>query len=222
MRNKVCFMLLLALTCTGAYSQKDPEARKILDKVSAQSLADYPIQVSFEYIYEDLMEKQTTTRTGTLIIEDNKFRLSMGETVVYSDGITVWNHLTSANEVYISDAEDGGATDDFFISDPSDLFTFYQEGFKYRLKGEIDYMGQSYKEIDIFPEDLDKNYHTVKILVNKKNNKIYSAEAYGKAGANHKVILTDYKKKVRTDDKTFAFDPADHPALLNQEKSQCR
>ncbi len=197
----------------GAYSQKDPEARKILDKVSARSRADYPIQVSFEYIYEDLMDKRTTTQTGTLIIEKSKFRLSVGEAVVYCDGITVWNHLTSAQEVYISDAEDGGATNDFFITDPSELFTFYQEGFKYRITGEFDLNGQTYTEIDIFPEDLDKNYHTVKLLVNKKNNNIYSAQAYGKQGVNHTVILTDYKKKVITEGKTFVFDPAEHPGL---------
>lgn len=197
----------------GAYSQKDPEARKILDKVSARSRADYPIQVSFEYIYEDLMDKQSTTQTGTLIIEEKKFRLSVGEAVVYSDGITVWNHLTSAQEVYISDAEDGGATNDFFITDPSELFTFYQEGFKYKLTGELDHNGQTYTEIDIFPENLDKNYHTVKLLVNKKNYNIYSAQAYGKQGVNHTVILTDYKKKINTNSKTFVFDPAEHPGL---------
>ena len=211
--NKLIFIILLVLTCMGAYSQKDPEARKILDKVSARSRADYPIQVSFEYIYEDLMDKQTTTQTGTLIIEEKKFRLSVGEAVVYSDGITVWNHLTSAQEVYISDAEDGGATNDFFITDPSELFTFYQEGFKYKLTGELDHNGQTYTEIDIFPEDLDKNYHTVKLLVNKKNYNIYSAQAYGKQGVNHTVILTDYKKKINTNGKTFVFDPAEHPGL---------
>jgi outer membrane lipoprotein carrier protein len=211
--NKLIFIILLVLTCMGAYSQKDPEARKILDKVSARSRADYPIQVSFEYIYEDLMDKQSTTQTGTLIIEEKKFRLSVGEAVVYSDGITVWNHLTSAQEVYISDAEDGGATNDFFITDPSELFTFYQEGFKYKLTGELDHNGQTYTEIDIFPENLDKNYHTVKLLVNKKNYNIYSAQAYGKQGVNHTVILTDYKKKINTNSKTFVFDPAEHPGL---------
>ncbi len=211
--KQLIYILLLVFAFSGAYSQKDPQARKILDKVSTQSQAEYPIQVSFEYIYEDMMDKQTSTRSGTLIIAEQKFRLTIGESVVYSDGITVWNHLTSTNEVYISDAEEGGATDEFFISDPSDLFTFYQEGFKYKLSGELEYDGQTYTEINIFPEDLDKNYHTVKLLINKKNNEIFSAQAYGKHGVNHTVMLTGYKKKVSTNDKTFVFDPEDHPEV---------
>ncbi|MFC2112307.1 outer membrane lipoprotein carrier protein LolA [Bacteroidota bacterium] len=206
-------ILLMVFAFQGSYSQKDPQARKILDKVSTQSQAEYPIQVSFEYIYEDLMDKQTSTQSGTLIIAEQKFRLNVGESEVYSNGITVWNYLTSANEVYVSDAEEGNASDEFFISDPSDLFTFYQEGFKYRLKGEIEYNEQTYFEIDIFPENLEKNYHTVKLLISKKDHRIYSAQAYGKQGVNHTVILTGYQKKVSTDTNTFVFDPAEHPGV---------
>jgi outer membrane lipoprotein carrier protein len=206
-------ILLLILAFGPLHAQKDPEAKKILDRVSAQSQADFPIRVSFEYIFEDLMEKQTTTQEGTLILDKKKFRLTVGESEVYCDGTTVWNHLASANEVYISDAEQEDESDEFFISNPTDLFTFYQEGFKYRLTGEIEYMGKTYFEIDIFPEDLDKNYHTVKLLINKKDYRIYSAEAFGKQGANHTVILTDYQRKAATDDKTFVFNPADYPGV---------
>jgi outer membrane lipoprotein-sorting protein len=212
-KSMMRFILILGLVFAfqGLYSQKDPQAKSILDKVSSGARGDFPLLVSFEYIYEDLMEKQTTTREGNLILDGNKFRLSLGESVVYCDGQTVWNHIISANEVYISDADEENASEDFFISNPSDLFTFYQEGFKYRLKGEIEHNSRVYNEIDIFPEDLDKNYHTVKLLVDKKNLQLYSARAYGKGGVNHMVILTDYKAGVKTDDKTFFFDEAEHP-----------
>ncbi len=211
--TKLVSIIILAFAFQGSFSQKDPEAKKILDKVSAQSQADYPIEVSFEYIFEDLMAQETSTHRGSLLLDEEKFRLSVGESVIYSDGITVWNHLVSANEVYISDAEEGSDTDEFFISNPSDLFTFYQEGFKYRLTGEIEYQGQTLLEIDIFPEDLDKNYHTVKLLINKKDQRIYSAEAFGKHGANHTVILKDYRSRVKTNDKTFVFDTEANPGV---------
>jgi hypothetical protein len=196
-----------------SHAQKDPEAKKILDRVSARSLAEYPIRVSFEYIYEDLMVKETSTRKGTLVIEENKFRLSIGESTVYCDGITVWNHNLQANEVYVSDAEEEASMDEFFISSPNDLFTFYQEGFKYRKTGEVDYQGNTYYEIDIFPEDLGKNYHTIKLLIDRKDDRIYSAEAFGKNAENHTVILTGYSANISTDEKTFVFDPADHPGV---------
>jgi outer membrane lipoprotein-sorting protein len=209
------FTLILGLVFAfqGLYSQKDPQAKSILDKVSSGARGDFPLRVSFEYIYEDLMEKQTTTREGNLILDGNRFRLSLGESVVYCDGQTVWNHLISANEVYISDAEEENASEDFFISNPSDLFTFYQEGFKYRLKGELKVMGKDLYEIDIYPEDLEKNYHTVKLLIGKKNLQIVSAQAFGKGGANHTVILTNYRRKAKTETDSFVFDPEKHPGI---------
>ena len=51
-----------------------------------------------------------------------------------------------AGEVYLSDAEDSQADDGFFISNPGEFFTFYQDGFKYQLKGEIEYDDQKYYE----------------------------------------------------------------------------
>jgi len=211
--QKILYIFILLFVFSGVHSQKDPEAKKILDRLSVQSQSDYPLQVSFDYIYEDLMDKQTSTQSGTLIIEEKKFKLSVGESIVYCDGQTLWNYLPSANEVYVSDADEGGSTDEFFISDPSDLFTFYQEGFKYRLTDEVQFKGQTFFEIDIFPEDLDKNYHTVKLIINKKDHRIYSAEAYGKQGANHTVILTDYRKNISTDVNTFSFDPSGHAGI---------
>jgi outer membrane lipoprotein-sorting protein len=213
MQRSFLIFLAAVLISQGISAQKDPEARKILDRVSSRTQADYPVQVSFEYRYRDLVEKQTGTQKGTLILEEDKYRLSIGESLVYCDGTTVWNYLSSANEVYISDAGGGEQADDFFISDPSDLFTFYQEGFKYRLSGELEYEGRVYSEVSIYPEDLDKDYHTVKLLVHEKDNRIYSAEAYGKHGMNHTVILTDYRRKVHTDEKTFVFDPAEYPGV---------
>ncbi len=206
-------ILIILLAFRPVYAQKDPEAKKILDRVSARSQADFPIRISFEYIFEDLMDKQTITQTGTLILDQKKFRLTVGESEVYCDGKTVWNYLASANEVYISDAEEENPSDEFFISNPSDLFTFYQEGFKYRLKGEIEYLGRTYLEIDIYPEDLNKNYHTVKLLIQKSDDRIYSAEAFGKQGANHTVILTEYQGKTEVDEQTFVFDATDHPGV---------
>jgi hypothetical protein len=118
-----------------------------------------------------------------------------------------------AGEVYLSDAEDSQADDDFFISNPGEFFTFYQDGFKYQLKGEIEYGGQKYYEIDLYPADLNRNYHTIKLLISASDFGLYSAEALGKNGVNHTVIILEYMRKVKTDENTFVFKPGDHPDI---------
>jgi outer membrane lipoprotein-sorting protein len=192
---------------------QDPAARKILDKLASQAQADYPVKVSFDYTYESLPENQHNTESGTLVLQQDKFRLSVGKTDVFCDGKTVWNHMESVNEVYISDPEENNADDEFFLSNPSDLFTFYQEGFKYRLTRELSYEGNDCYEIDLFPNDLNKSYHTIKLLISKKDHRLLSAQALGKQGDNHTVMLKNYQKKVSVTESTFVFNTSSHPGV---------
>ena len=192
---------------------QDPAARKILDKLASQAQADYPVKVSFDYTYESLPENQHNTESGTLVLQQDKFRLSFGESDVFCDGKTVWNHMESVNEVYISDPEENNADDEFFLSNPSDLFTFYQEGFKYRLTRELSYEGNDCYEIDLFPNDLNKSYHTIKLLISKKDHRLLSAQALGKQGDNHTVMLKNYQKKVSVTESTFVFNTSSHPGV---------
>ena len=192
---------------------QDPAARKILDELASQAQADYPVKVSFDYTYESLPENQHNTESGTLVLQQDKFRLSIGESDVFCDGKTVWNHMESVNEVYISDPEENNADDEFFLSNPSDLFTFYQEGFKYRLTRELSYEGNDCYEIDLFPNDLNKSYHTIKLLISKKDHRLLSAQALGKQGDNHTVMLKNYQKKVSVTESTFVFNTSSHPGV---------
>jgi outer membrane lipoprotein carrier protein len=192
---------------------QDPAARKILERLSNQARSDYPVKVSFDYIYEFLPENQKTTESGTLVLQEDKFRLTVGESEVFCDGKTMWNHMESVNEVYISDPEDNNADDEFFLANPSELFTLYKEDFKYRLTRELTYEGKEYYEIDLFPSDLNKSYHTIKLLISKKDNRLFSAQALGKQGDNHSVVLRDYQKKVSVTEGTFVFDLSLNPGV---------
>ena len=212
---KCLYISLALLICVSvnAQLQQDPEARKILDRLSAKAQGDYPLQISFEYVYESLIDKETHNERGSLILNKDQFRLRFGEADVFCDGTTVWNHLTMAGEVYLSDAEDARAEDEFFISNPGDFYSFYQEGFNYQLKGEIENQNQQYYEIDLYPIDLNRSYHTIKLLISSDDISLYSAKALGKHGVNHTVIVREYTRKVKTDENTFVFGPDKHPGI---------
>ena len=204
---------LLPAQQSPAMAGQDPAARKVLDRVADKARSDYPVKVSFEYTFESLPENLQNTERGTLTLKQDKFRLSFGESEVFCNGETMWNHMESVNEVYISDAEENSTDDEFFFSNPSELFTFYKEDFKYRLTREVSYEGKDYYEIDLFPNDLNKSYHTIKLLISKRDSRLYSAQAMGKQGDNHTVVLKDYQKKVAVSEDFFVFDPDSHPGL---------
>ena len=213
MNKKLYIPLLLFVSLSvSAQLQQDPEAGKILDRFSSMALGDYPLQIGFDYVYESLIDKETHIETGSLILNKDQFRLRFGESDVYCNGNTIWNFLPMAGEVYLSNAEDALAGE-FFISNPGAIFTFYQNGYKYQLKGEIEYDNQKYYEINLYPADLNGDYHTIKLLISMDDLHLYSAEAFGKHGVNHTVIIRNYQRKVSTDENTFVFSADDHPDI---------
>ena len=171
------------------------------------------MKIAFEYVYESLIDKETFTDSGELIIDGNKYHLLINESEIFCDGETLWNHVVSAGEVYVSNPENAGATDEFFLNNPENLFSFYDDDFKYRLTGEISYMDEEYYQVDLFPKDLNKTYHTINMLINKKDYRLYSLGMRGKQGVNHTIIILKYNPNYKVRKDEFIFDSTRYPEV---------
>jgi len=219
MSNKIVFCLsfslVLFIATTTVFAQQDPAtqdpaAKKILDKFTSRAESSYPLEIHFNYLYESQVENHSQTEKGTIIIDRDKFRLLMTSMEVYCDGKTFWNFLPKQNEVYISDPEDAADQDDFLLSDPSRIFTFYAENFKYRYNGENEMDGTDVHEIDLFPFDLNKSYHTIKLRINKDTHQLVSMKTFEKQGVVHSISVTKYTTDLRLDKDIFVFHPENH------------
>jgi len=214
MKKKILNILfLLWISCPGLIGQQDPAAEKVLDKFAQKAESSFPVKIKFDYVYESLPDNESYSESGILILDGNKYYLSFGESEIYCDGETLWNHVVSADEVYISNPENSTPGNEFIISNPENLFSFYEDDFKYRLTGEIEYQGEKYYQIDLFPKDANKNYHTVTMLIFQDDYRLYSIETLGKQGINHTITITGYLTKYKTTEDMFRFDPSKHPDI---------
>src|SRR5687767_7505734 len=96
--KKIYTLLVLATTVlfAGAQTSKnptqsDPDAKKILDAVSAKFRTFKSPQASFAYSVENAQGKVLSTKKGTVTMKGNRFRVSMPGMEIYSDGRTSWN-----------------------------------------------------------------------------------------------------------------------------------
>lgn len=195
------------------FPQQDQEAREILDKFAKKAESSYPFEMQFEYRYESQPDEVTTTDRGSILIDRKKFRLIMKKMEIYCNGDTFWNYLTRQNEVYISDPADAQNQDEVILSNPSAIFTMYREDFKYRFNGEQDSGGTTAYEIDLFPYDIEKPYHTVKLLIEKKSHRLLSMQTFEKQGIINTFTVTGFESSKKTDPGTFVFRPGDHPGI---------
>lgn len=200
--------MLVAFIASGQ-AKNDPEAKAILDAVSAKFKTFTTVQASFSYKVENASGKTLSNKTGSILLKGTKYRVSFSGQEIFCDGTTVWNYDKAANEVTISklDASSGMIT-------PQKLFTnFYDKDFLYLLKGEKKSGNKTLQEIEMTPVDKGKSFHKVYLLVDKTAKTIYSTKVLENAGNRYTYTVNSMKTNKSIDDSKFIFDKSKYPGV---------
>src|SRR5215813_3079617 len=95
--------LFTAVTISAsAQTSNDPDAKKILDAVSAKFKSYKAVQATFTYKVENADGKTISSKKGTVYMKGTKYRVSFVGQEIYSDGNNVWTYDKSSNEVTIT------------------------------------------------------------------------------------------------------------------------
>lgn len=205
MKKIFCF-LLLGVLCFNLSAQ-DSKAKAVLDKVSAKNKEFKSLKAEFTYSMDNAEEDIHDVSVGSIILMGNKYRLKIMGTDNYFDGTTLYSHMIDAEEVNISEPEeeeDGGL-------DPSKIFTIYENGFTYKYVTEEKKNNISYYIIDLFPEDTEKEFTSIRLKINKAKNQIESLKSIGKDGNNVSITLKNLTPNLTFPDSQFVFDKKLNP-----------
>ena len=214
MMKKVYTLLAFATTVLVAGAQtnptkNDPDAKKILDKVSAKFKTFKSPQASFTYQVENAQGKVLSTKKGTVSMKGSKYKVNMSGLEIFSDGKTSWSYDKSANEVTVNGVDGGGNG-----MTPQKMFTnFYDKDFYYKLNGEKKLAGKTVQEIEMTPTDKSRPFHKVYIYVDKAANTIYSAKFLEKTGNRYSYTINTLKPTATISDAEFAFDKKKYPGV---------
>lgn len=210
MKKVYTIALLLATAILGqAQTKNDPEAKKVLDAVSAKFRTFSSPQASFTYQVENAQGKVLSAKKGVVNMKGNKYKVSMGGLEIFSDGRTSWNYDKGANEVTVSGIEAGSSA-----MTPQKLFTnFYDKDFLYKLNGEKKLAGKTVQEIELTPTDKSKPFHKVYVLVDKAAKTIYSARFLEKTGNRYSYTINSLAPKSALTDAAFVFDKKKYPGV---------
>ena len=208
--RKTFIIAALFMTSLSMLAQSnDPEAKKVLDNVSAKFKTYKSVQASFTYKVEDANGKVMSTKTGTIWMKGTKYKVTFGGQEIYSNGATVWNYDKSAKEVTINnvDASSGSIT-------PQKLFTnFYDKDFLYLMNGEKKVGKKTVQEIEMTPTDKSKNFHKVYLQIDKSAKTIYSTKVLEKAGNRYTYTVSNMKTNGAMADNLFVFDKKKYPGV---------
>ena len=220
MKKTVLFCALILTTTTWVFAQKDVSAKAILSKVSEKYKTYDVLKTDFDFTIDNQQAGEKVTQSGTIVVKPklNKFKVSIYgpeggakpaiEQEIISDGKTQWTYLKKDNEVQINtpDNSDEGLN-------PAKIFTIYEHGYKYLYNGDVKAGGKICQEIDLTPEDINKSFFKIRLLIDKAQKQIYSALIFDKNGSHYTYTLRNFSGNATAADNTFSFDMKEHKGV---------
>lgn len=214
MKNLIAIFLVL-FSVTNIYAQtnslgkNDPEAKKLLDAVSAKFKTYKTLKGNFTLEVKDGAGKTQGTKKGIVYMKGSKYRVSITGQEIYCDGKNVWTYDKGANEVQV------GAFDNSSSSiTPQKLFTnFYDKDFLYKLNDEKKVGGKTVQEVELTPTDKSKAFFKVLLNIDKATKMITSTQIFEKSGNRYAYSLSNITTNAAITDDTFVFDAKKFPGV---------
>ena len=214
MKKIVSSLVLMFVVLLNVHAQvpkgmgsSDPDAKKVLDAVSAKFKNYKSVQAKFSLKIENASGKSLGTKTGTVYMKGTKYRISVTGQEIYSDGSTIWTYDKSSKEVTISKIDPSANS-----ITPQKLFTnFYDKDFLYKLNGNVPVNGKQMQEIELTPIDKTKAFH--KVLVYIDNSVINTTKVFEKTGNRYTYSVSNMSTNGNIPDATFAFDAKQYPGV---------
>ena len=189
------------------YAQVDPG--KVLDKVSDRykNLKSINASVSLRTLNKDSDIDETSSIE--FIKKGDKFRFSIDKDLeVVSDNKTIWTISPEDKEVTIDVYEEETDEDEINFTN---VFTIHEKGFeKYYIEDKVVDGSVKCHLIDLVPEDKEKDFFKIKVLVNVKDHFLKEMRILYKDGTNAIYSIKGFKYNQTISDARFSVNKEDY------------
>ncbi len=213
--QRLFFLLILSIFTASAFAQNfdkasesDPKAKTVLEKMRKKYEAYTTLEAEFTVVIEE-PEQKAQTQKGKLLQQGEKYRLTLNDRTMVSDGKSVWLHVPKNKEVQINnveeDAEEG-------LSSPQDLLKAYEwKDYVYVLANEFEENGKLVQQIEFKPLNRSSEYSKIRLTVDKKTNDVVSIKSFGKDGSRYTLNVGKLTPNKPLPASTFTFAKSECP-----------
>lgn len=183
--------LLTANAHTINSNANDPEAKKLLDRVSQSMKKIHHFTAHFLLTVEDATHKAMGNKQGIFYSKASEYKVSIAPNQeIFSDGKTIYTYDKTTQEIQITTIDPNQAT-----LSPEKLFTnFYDKDFSYKLNAKKSIKGNVVDEIELIPKDTKKPFSKVLLHLDMKRRIPISATIFDKSGLTYTYVITKFDK----------------------------
>lgn len=203
MKQLFAAIIIGLFTFTYSHAQNDPNAKKVLDAVSAKMKAFKGVTANFSLTSLTSKGKNNGVKKGSLSFKGQKYLLKQGKTEILCDGTKVYTYDAVNKTITISSVDEGGQT----LSPQNLLSNFYDKDFTYKLVSSAG----NFHEIELIPVDKRKNFQNVHVFVDKGKTIITKAKIIDKSGNIVEFELSNLNTTAQVADAFFVYDRNKYP-----------
>ncbi|MCD6347563.1 MAG: outer membrane lipoprotein carrier protein LolA [Bacteroidales bacterium] len=197
----ILYILTLGVITQELSAQDNP--REVLDQVSTHLLGFSALQADFSFTLNNDEADISDTYKGSLVMQGDKFRLSMMGILAMCNGEMMWNYTKEMNEATILDPEES----EFF--NPTNIFTLYKKDFKLKT---IHKQTDS-QIIELIPSTENDDYTRILITIDLAKKLIREVKYFGTDGNHYIIRITNVIPNIQVDDRFFTFDASKYPGV---------
>lgn len=203
----LCFSCL-AQAQNNSLGKNDPDAKKVLDGLSAKLKSYKAVQSGFTLKVEDQKGAVMGSKSGTIFLKGNKYHINIpGGQDIYCDGKDTWTYDKGSNEVTITKSDPSTQT-----LSPEKFFTnFYDKDFLYKLNGESKIGAKTVQEIELTPTDKTKSFFKALLYIDKTTHTLVSVKWFDKSGNRYTLTINKLNGNAPLTDAELAYNKAKHP-----------
>lgn len=203
MKNFTTFILTLIIGFCHAQN-RDPDAQTLLNEMSAKVNEYDNMVLEFKYALDNSEENiHQDTRGDICLVGDNYVLNILGITRIF-DGEKLITISPEDEEVTISKQN---TTEENTIT-PSQLLTFYEEGYNYKMDIIQNVRGRKIQYIKLNPIDSNSEISYVLLGIDTNTKHVYNLIEIGSNGTKTTLTINAFKINQPLSETLFTFDAA--------------
>jgi len=202
--KKIIVFILAMSSMTFHAQNRESEAKSLLDQVSAKVNGYENMVLDFKYVLDNNEENiHQETRGNVTLVGDNYLLNILGITRMF-DGEKLITISPEDEEVTISTqntAEENTIT-------PSQLLSFYEEGYTYKMDIIQNIRGRKIQYIKLTPIDSTTEIKYVLLGIDINTKHVYNLIEIGNNATKTTLTITTFKTNQPLPKTLFVFDPS--------------
>lgn len=200
--KRISMAFCLLLIAQFSFAQFDPEARAVLDALSAKYKSFEAFTADFTQNFTNESAGIDESISGVIIVKEDQYILDVAGQKIYNNGEEVWRYDAEMAEVTVTINE----PDEQEIS-MSNIFDLYKDGFKYILMGQNE---KGDRMIELDPVSKDKSYYKIKMIIDSQDM-LKSFSVLERSGNIYKYTIEEFRIMKNIAENTFVFDATQYP-----------